>query len=1118
MANYDGHIRINTKIDNKDFVKGIQQMSSQSLRLTNQIKQTEAEIRNLQKEMIKLSDNPIGTKGFDKLRAKISDTENALDQLYEKRGRLENNLVDADMAKVSTPSMIQEIYAQSGEWRKMTEEISKAESALEKYNTELNQTVSTENKDNPAFEKKAVELGKLSDKLSVLKQQLAESEQREKGVYSGFEKIKQALSGLGKQSTKTFKRMNSDVKKTDTAMGRFGKRIKGLLSSLLIFNVISAAFRTLTQSMREGVQEFAKHNADFNASMSALKSALSTLQNSFGSAFAPIMQVAIPYLVKLIEYVTKAVNAIGQLFAALTGKKVFYKAVEVQEDYAGALEDTKDAADDAKKSLASFDELNVQSSNKSAGSGGGAGGGYVEVPIDDKFLDWADKIKDILSKLFAPLKKAWDKEGKFVMDAWKYAIKEVGNLLSDIGRDFLIVWNQDETVKMLEDVLHIIGDIGLVVGNLARQFDIAWNKNNTGLHILENIRDIFAIIIKNIRDAADYTVEWSSKLNFSPLLEGFEKLTRSLIPFADFVSGTLADFYTEFILPLTKFAVESGIPQLEQILANFFNNVDWEGLRNALKNLYQALEPYAEEFAQGLIDFFEDLMEIGTVFMNSLADPINDIADALNNGDPESARNWGYALGVFATGITALKVAMAGFTALETLFKLIDKIGTAKAGAAEAMSGLGAGLAGLAQGVGYLIKTAGPGMIGELGLSLESLLEGTILDTSTWEGLPEAISDAIYSVIDFVGGGIVGVFGAIGEIIANIFNWDSTLALFESAKENFKKGGLYIIQGIAEGILGAIGIIAEPIGDFFTGMWDALCDVFGIHSPAESMLPIGEFILLGIIEGFREKMSEFAEIIQEWFDTDVVPWFTAEKWHEILEGVRVAFEEKFTEIKEKLGEKWDEVHEKITDVWGKIQNFFDEKFKKLQELAGNLGQKFVDFKEKVVGAFNDIKSKVQPIVEWIMNKVEAIGNAISGAFSKVSSWGSSVMSSASSLFSTTSFSTAAYSVPTPLAGIDLNQFSIPALATGTVVPPGMSQFLAVLGDNNRETEVVSPISYIENAVDKAVDKAMQKFTGNKGNLDVHVHLEGDADGLFRVVRVKNDEYKNQHGGESAFDD
>ena len=64
-------------------------------------------------------------------------------------------------------------------------------------------------------------------------------------------------------------------------------------------------------------------------------------------------------------------------------------------------------------------------------SGSGASGGlnpgdmFEEVPIENKYKDLAGKIKDFFSKLFAPLKEAWNREGQFVMDSWKYALDEV---------------------------------------------------------------------------------------------------------------------------------------------------------------------------------------------------------------------------------------------------------------------------------------------------------------------------------------------------------------------------------------------------------------------------------------------------------------------------------------------------------------------------------------------------------------------------------------------------------------------------------------------------------------------------------------------------------------------
>lgn len=45
---------------------------------------------------------------------------------------------------------------------------------------------------------------------------------------------------------------------------------------------------------------------------------------------------------------------------------------------------------------------------------------------------------------------------------------------------------------------------------------------------------------------------------------------------------------------------------------------------------------------------------------------------------------------------------------------------------------------------------------------------------------------------------------------------------------------------------------------------------------------------------------------------------------------------------------------------------------------------------------------------------------------------------------------------------------IPKLATGTVVPANYGEFAAILGDNKRETEVVSPLSTMKQALIEAL--------------------------------------------------
>ena len=193
----------------------------------------------------------------------------------------------------------------------------------------------------------------------------------------------------------------------------------------------------------------------------------------------------------------------------------------------------------------------------------------------------------------------------------------------------------------------------------------------------------------------------------------------------------------------------------------------------------------------------------------------------------------------------------------------------------------------LANSISTGLSSISPGMLGELFISFEQLTKGTWLDTTTWSGLPKVLNDSVNAIIDTLGEtlseGAAKLGTALRDFFGGIFNWDSTKAVFEEAKANFKEGGLNIVFGIIEGILGAAGFIVEPIGDFFTNLWDAFCNVFGIHSPAETMKPIGENILLGVIEGFINTFGEFRNTITQWA-ADVILNFQS-KYIEIRDNV-----------------------------------------------------------------------------------------------------------------------------------------------------------------------------------------------------------------------------------------
>lgn len=70
---------------------------------------------------------------------------------------------------------------------------------------------------------------------------------------------------------------------------------------------------------------------------------------------------------------------------------------------------------------------------------------------------------------------------------------------------------------------------------------------------------------------------------------------------------------------------------------------------------------------------------------------------------------------------------------------------------------------------------------------------------------------------------------------------------------------------------------------------------------------------------------------------------------------------------------------------------------------------------------------------------------------------------------------------------EIPKASIPRLATGTVVPPNR-EFLAVLGDNKREPEIVSPVSAMKEAFREAILE--MGGVGNSGTIVIKQYLDG----------------------------
>ena len=81
------------------------------------------------------------------------------------------------------------------------------------------------------------------------------------------------------------------------------------------------------------------------------------------------------------------------------------------------------------------------------------------------------------------------------------------------------------------------------------------------------------------------------------------------------------------------------------------------------------------------------------------------------------------------------------------------------------------------------------------------------------------------------------------------------------------------------------------------------------------------------------------------------------------------------------------------------------------------------------------------------------------------------------------------------------------MATGTVVPPRAGEFAAILGDNNRDTEIVSPIP----AMKQAFKEAIEEMGGVGGNNTLRADLIIDGTKFGQLVYKFNNQEKQRVG-------
>jgi hypothetical protein len=427
--------------------------------------------------------------------------------------------------------------------------------------------------------------------------------QRAQKAMQDYKKNLLGVDNEQKKASKSGSKLNKSLKGTEKASRGARIGLGRMLATSILFSTVFRAISAVTGGLKEGMDNLAQYSDDTNKALSMLMSSMTQLKNSFGTAFSPLVEYAAPALAQFINLLSQAVTWTAQLLAALTGKDTFVKAVKVQQDYADSLDktkdETKDAAKETEKALAPFDKLIQITTGKKKSED------KNELKPEDMFATeevsndiklQAEAIKNTLGKLFDPLKESWLENGPQVMSSLQNTFSAIKQLASDVGASFMQVWNAEGYGKAITDDL-IITFANLVdtVGNLVTNFDKAWVSGDTGTNILRHLGDIILEITGFFRQASESLKEWSTDLDFSPLLESFDRILIAIKPIVSDVGNLLLWFLNNVLLPIAKWGIEQALPAVFDLIA---------AALKAIHSVIDALKPLGiwlwEEFLQPL--------------------------------------------------------------------------------------------------------------------------------------------------------------------------------------------------------------------------------------------------------------------------------------------------------------------------------------------------------------------------------------------------------------------------------------------------------------------------------------------------------------------------------------
>lgn len=695
---------------------------------------------------------------------------------------------------------------------------------------------------------------------------------------AGVAKVRDALTGVSKKATN----FNGSLKGGFTTVLKYAFGIRSLYF----------AFRKLRTAVMEGFANVLKYDTELKATVDDFKLSVTNLKNAVGAAIAPLAQMVLPVLTRIIDAMTEAVNHAGMLVAALTGAKSYTRATKAQ---AKAYEDEQKAAKEAQKTIAGFDDLTILQENDADDANKQQNPGFETVPIEEGIAGIADALKDM-----------WDKAD----------FTELGALLGARLRDALnsIPWDGIKAMcrkigksiaTFLNGFFETPGLFDAIGRTIAQALNSAFEFLNafvTNLH-WDSIGNAIREGILGFLDNIDWAL----------IQDTFFKLGEG-------IATAIGQIVSDPELPTKIGQAIGNVINTGWLLAlGFVSKFPWGNLGTAIKNgvlgalrriswstIYETMAKAGRGIGTALENAIDDRTlwsEVFTAISNQITALFTGLYNFVTTPDWGSiGKNIGLGLndGVanFPWGLVADTLIAAVNGAIDLLFNFVanfdfydlgENIGTLisdtigginwdRFGAtiAVAVSGLFDFFSGLFDKINWE----------QLGESVVDFIAG-FFGNFRWESVGHFISSLVTGLFDF----LTGIYKKIKweelptqviNAVKRIFNgvkWEKVLSKFFTLLGTAFISGIKLLTGVGGAIVKAGGMVIEGFLKGITGVlssigtWikknifdkftEKINSIFDMGSPSKAMEPFGANVILGFLEGIIAKLANLPAWLAE---------------------------------------------------------------------------------------------------------------------------------------------------------------------------------------------------------------------------------------------------------------